>query len=101
MAQAATAEVFAEQQRVLAAVEGEIAGIQRGLEKEGAGIDVIVDVEGATLIATLERRRIVCEGCLLPEHLVQVMLNKALTANGLKYKVETRNWLLDEEAMTA
>lgn len=94
-------DVMTEEQTVLAAVENEVAGIQRGLEKEGAGLEVQVDVESATLVATLERHRIVCEGCLLPEHLVQTMLTKALKASGLKYDVETRNWLLAEGAMSA
>jgi hypothetical protein len=100
MSQAVISDATVEQRKVLAAVENEAAGIRRSLDKEGAGLGLDVDAENAILIATLERHRIVCEGCLLPEHLVQTMLNKALSVNGLKYKVETRNWLLTEEALT-
>lgn len=101
MAQATRTDATTERDTVLAAIDTELAGIQRGLEKEGAGVNLEVDADNATLVVSLERHRIVCEGCLLPEHLVQTMLNKALKANGLKYKVETRNWLLTEEALPA
>ena len=101
MTQATTTDAETERDMVLAAIETELIGIQRGLEKEGASVNVEVDSDNATLIVSLERHRIVCEGCLLPEHLVQTMLNKALKAKGLKYKVETQNWLLTEEALTA
>jgi hypothetical protein len=100
MPNTAVSDMSAEQQKVLDAIENELVGIRRGLDKEGAGLDVQVDTESATLVASLERHRIVCEGCLLPEHLVQTMLNKALNAKGLKYTVETRNWLLTEEALS-
>jgi hypothetical protein len=84
---------------VLAAVDTELASIRRSLEKEGADIEVEVDAEASQLIITLVRKRIVCEGCLLPEHLVTTMLTRALKVGGLKYTPQTRGWLLTEEAM--
>lgn len=100
MTQTITTDRTSGQETVLTAVSNEVAAIGRSLEKEGAGIEVEVDVEASKLVVSLVRHRIVCEGCLLPEHLVQTMLNKALAANGLKYTVETHNWLLTEEALS-
>jgi len=95
-----TQTIATDQDAVLAAVSNEVTSIERSLAKEGAGIEVEVDADASKLVVSLVRHRIVCEGCLLPEHLVQTMLNKALAANGLKYAVETHNWLLTEEALS-
>jgi hypothetical protein len=81
-------------EKVLAAVSNEVASIQKSLDKEGASIEVEVDSEASKLVISLVRHRIVCEGCLLPEHLVQTMLTRALKTRGLKYTLETRNWIL-------
>jgi len=81
-------------EKVLAAVSNEVASIQKSLEKEGASIEVEVDADASKLVVSLVRHRIVCEGCLLPEHLVQTMLKRALKTSGLKYTLETRNWIL-------
>jgi hypothetical protein len=97
MTDAAVAETSAEQDSVLAAVDDQVESIRRSLDKEGAGLEVEVDAENSKLIVTLVRHRIVCEGCLLPEHLVQTMLNQTLKKNNLSYTLETRNWLLDQE----
>jgi hypothetical protein len=94
MSDAPTATATADEELVLAAVENEVASIQRSLEKEGAGIEVEVDPDASKLIVSLVRNRIVCEGCLLPEHLVKTMLTRALKTSGLKYTLETRNWIL-------
>jgi hypothetical protein len=92
--QTATTAATTDQEAVLSAVGNEVASIQRSLEKEGAGIEVEVDVEESKLIVSLVRNRIVCEGCLLPEHLVRTMLTRALKTSGMKYTLETRNWIL-------
>jgi hypothetical protein len=81
-------------EKVLAAVSNEVASIQKSLDKEGASIEVEVDSQASKLVISLVRHRIVCEGCLLPEHLVQTMLTRALKTRGLKYTLETRNWIL-------
>jgi hypothetical protein len=67
--------------------------IDKALGKEGAGLDLAVDEESHTLVATLVRHRITCEGCLLPEHLVRTMIRKALRSERLNYTIETQNWL--------
>jgi hypothetical protein len=90
----ATTAATTDEAAVLSAVGNEVASIQRSLEKEGAGIEVEVDVEESKLIVSLVRNRIVCEGCLLPEHLVRTMLTRALKTSGVKYTLETRNWIL-------
>ena len=88
-----------DEEAVRAAVSNELASIERSLDKEGAGIEVEVDVQASQLLVTLVRKRIVCEGCLLPEHLVTTIITRALKTSGLKYTVETRGWLLTEEAL--
>ena len=67
--------------------------IEKALAKEGAGLDLAVDEQSHTVVATLVRHRITCEGCLLPEDLVRTMLRKALKAKRLSYTIETKNWL--------
>jgi hypothetical protein len=71
--------------------------IGRSLGKEGAGLELAVDEDSHTVVATLVRHRITCEGCLLPEDLVQTMIRKALKSNReireRNYKIETKNWL--------
>ena len=94
MTNASVATATADGEAVLTAVSKELASIQRSLEKEGASVEVEVDSEQSKLIVGLVRHRIVCEGCLLPEHLVTTMLSRALKTHGLKYKLETRNWIL-------
>ncbi len=97
MTHGAVAETSADQESVLAAINDQVESIRRSLDKEGAGLEVEVDPDDSKVVATLVRHRIVCEGCLLPEHLVQTMLNQALKRNGLDYSLETRNWLLSQE----
>lgn len=71
--------------------------IEKALGKEGAGLDLAVDEPSRTVVATLVRHRITCEGCLLPEDLVQTMIRKALRSNrdtrSRNYTIETKNWL--------
>lgn len=71
--------------------------IDKALGKEGAGLDLSVDEESRTVVATLVRHRITCEGCLLPEDLVQTMIRKALRSDrgtrARNYSIETKNWL--------
>jgi hypothetical protein len=71
--------------------------IDKALGKEGAGLELAVDEESRTVVATLVRHRITCEGCLLPEDLVRTMIRKALRADrdtrSRNYTIETKNWL--------
>ena len=67
--------------------------IDKALGREGAGLDLAVDEESRTVVATLVRHRITCEGCLLPEDLVRTMIRKALKSKRLSYTIETKNWL--------
>lgn len=86
------------EQIVGAAVADTIAKLRASLQKEGADIDVEIDDANSTLIVSLVRNRIICEGCIQPEKLVRTMLTNALradpAANALKYKIEARNWAL-------
>jgi hypothetical protein len=81
---------------VLETIDGELQQIRTGLSKEGADLQITVDVPERRLVATLVRNRITCEGCLLPADLVKTMLTRSLKGHpeGRKYKVETVNWLL-------
>ena len=78
---------------VLQALAPTVEKIDKALGKEGAGLDLAVDEESRTVVATLVRHRITCEGCLLPEDLVRTMLRKALKSQRLNYTIETKNWL--------
>ena len=82
---------------VLLALAPTIEKIDKALAKEGAGLDLQVDEDSRTVIATLVRHRITCEGCLLPRDLVKTMLRKALKTNReireRNYTIETKNWL--------
>jgi hypothetical protein len=79
----------------LTAIAEAVETIRRSLHKEGADLEVELDEDERRILVTLERKRIVCEECLVPEPLVQQMLKNALRSGGLgkAYKVETRNWL--------
>ena len=83
--------------RVLHALGPTIEKIDKALAKEGAGIELQVDEDARTIVATLVRHRITCEGCLLPRDLVKTMLRKALKTNReireRNYTIETKNWL--------
>ena len=81
-----------------AAIEHTLAQLRTSLQREGADIDVRIDRPSSTVIVSLIRNRIICEGCIQPEKLVRTMLSNAMradpAASALKYKIDTRNWAL-------
>jgi hypothetical protein len=72
-----------------------VSEIRTSLNKDGADITVAVDITGKRVVATLERQRITCHDCLLPEDVVQKLLRHALKGHsaGRSYQIETHNWL--------
>jgi len=83
---------------IAAAIAPTIAKLRTSLQREGADLDVQIDDQSSTLIVSLVRNRIICEGCIQPEKLVRTMLTNAMradpAASALKYKIDARNWAL-------
>lgn len=83
---------------ISAAIADTVAKLRTSLQREGADMAVEVDEANATLIVSLIRNRIICEGCIQPEKLVRTMLSSALRASpdagALRYKIDARGWEL-------
>jgi len=83
---------------VWAAITPSVEKMRASFAKEGAELHVSIDEPRNTIVLSLERKRIVCEGCLLPEHLVRTMITNALRTNpevaALRLNIETLNWIL-------
>jgi hypothetical protein len=70
--------------------------IRSSLAREGADIEVVIDVATHSVTATLVRNRIVCEGCLLPAHLVEAVLRRTLSEDDrtrpVRWTISTNKW---------
>jgi len=67
---------------VEAVLEDVIRGISESLQKEGADVDVTVDEGSRTVSLKLVRKRIVCEGCLLPADMAERRVRRRLSQSG-------------------